>query len=265
MNFVAVEPIVGDLRGLSELEFSKLGNVDGKAMWTGDTLDDDPKPRPPWHPARGVVTSAGAKKVLSFYIFVERFDNGARPIIEVRLREDRPHEITFRIFSARGSKPMRACVLTSTMGNYARLRRLWLKNHIADAYSLYQSARFDRQNGFADHRQWGIDALLVIDGEAVVAARPDELDPVHATYSREVHPHWHYVGKTATQYWRSPARRNLVARVNARKTYWASHAPIPGGVAFENFEMQAPFRPGQEFVFGITPELPSALGFRRAN
>jgi hypothetical protein len=264
MNFVAVEPIVRDLRGLSELEFSKLDHVDGKAMWTSDTLDDDSKPRPPWHPARGVITAPGGKKVLSFYVFVEPFDNGARPIIEVRLREDRPQEITFRIFSARGGKPMRACVLTATMGNYARLRRLWLKDHIADAHALYHSARFSPENGFADHRQWSIDALLVVDGEAVVAARPDEPDPVHATYSRDVHPHWHYVGKTATQYWRSPARPNLLARVNARKTYWASRAPIPGGVAFENFEMQAPFRPGQKFVFGITPELPAALGFYSA-
>jgi hypothetical protein len=265
MNFIAVEPIVRDLRGLSELEFSKLDNAKGKAMWTGDTLNDVPKPRPPWHPARGIVTSVDGKRILSFYVFVESFDNGARPIIEVRLREDAPHEITFRIFSARGGKPMRVCVLTSTMGNYARLRRLWLNVHIADAHALYRSARFDRVDGFADHRQWGIDALLLVDGEAVVAARPDEPDPVHATYSREVQPHWHYVGKTATQYWRSPAGRNLVARVNARQTYWASHAPIPGGVAFENFEMEAPYRPGQKFVFGITPELPEALGFRPAN
>jgi hypothetical protein len=52
-----------------------------------------------------------------------------------------------------------------------------------------------------------------------------------------------------------------VARVNARKTYWASQAAIPGGVAFENFELEAPFRPGQKLVFGITPERPEALGF----
>jgi hypothetical protein len=68
-------------------------------------------------------------------------------------------------------------------------------------------------------------------------------------------------GRTATQYWRAPAGRNLVARVNARKTYWASQAAVPGGVAFENFELEAPFHPGQKFVFGITPDLPAALGF----
>jgi len=261
MNFVAVEPVARGSRGLSELEASALDRVQGKAMWTGDAFDDDPKPRPPWQPARGVISSAGGKKTLSFYLYVEPFDNGARPVVEVRLREDRPHEVAFRVHSARRGAPMRACVLTATMGNYARLRRLWLKDRVVDAHALYRSARFDPAHGFAEHRQWGVGELLVVDGEAVVAAGPDEPDPAHATYDSGVQPHWHYVGKTATQYWRAPAQRNLVARVNARKTYWASHAAIPGGASFENFELEAPFRPGQQFVFGITPELPAALGF----
>jgi hypothetical protein len=229
-------------------------------MWTADTLEDDPKPRPPWQPARGVIRSNGGKQTLSFYLFVEPFANGARPVVEVQLREDRPHEVAFRLFAARGGVPMRACILTATMGNYARLRKVWLNNRVADAHSLYKLAQFN-EVGFADHHKWGVDALLVVDGEALVAARPDERDPVHATYDSNVHPSWHYQGKTATQYWRAVARRNLVARVNARKTYWASNAAIPGGIAFENFELEAPFHSGQKFVFGITPELPAALGF----
>jgi hypothetical protein len=261
MNFVAVEPVARGARGLSELEASALDRVDGKAMWTGDTFEDDPKPRPPWHPARGVVGSAGGHKTLTVYLYVEPFDNGARPVVEVQLREDRPHEVAFRVDSARRGAPMQACVLTATMGNYARIRRLWLKDRVVDAHALYRSARFDPRDGFAEHHQWGVGALLVVDGEAVVAARPDEPDPVHASYASDVHPSWHSVGRTATQYWRAPARRHLVARVNARRTYWASRGAIPGGVAFENFELEAPFHPGQKFVFGVTPELPVALGF----
>jgi hypothetical protein len=260
MNFVAVEPVARGSRGLSELEASALDRVQGKAMWTRDTLEEDPKPRPPWQPARGVVGGASGKKTLSFYVYVEPFANGARPVVEVQLREDRPQEVAFRVFSARGGAPLRACVLTATMGNYARLRKLWLKDRVEEAHELYRSARFG-SNGFADPHQWAVGQLLVVDGEAVVAARPSEPDPAHAAYDSDVAPGWHYQGKTATQYWRAPARPNLVARVNARKTYWASTAAIPGGVAFENFELEAPFRPGQEFVFGITPELPAALGF----
>jgi hypothetical protein len=262
MNFVAVEPVAGGSRGLSELEVSTLDRVAGKAMWTGDALEDDPKPRPPWQPARGVISSVGGKKTLSFYVYVERFKNGARPVVEVQLRADRPHEVAFRVYSGRNGAPMRACVLTATMGNYPRLRRLWLKDRVVDAHALYGSARFDSPDGFAPPRQWAAGELLVVRGQAVVAARPDEPDPTHATYARDVQPHWHYVGQTATQYWRTPAGRDLLARVNARKIYWASRGAIPGGAAFENFELEAPFRPGQEFVFGITPDLPAALGFR---
>ena len=260
MNFVAVEPVAGRSRGLSELEPSALDRAGGKAMWTGDALEDDPKPRPPWQPARGVIGSAGGKKTLSFYLYLEPFDNGARPVVEVQLRADRTHEIAFRVHSARRGLPMRACILTATMGNYARLRRLWLKDRIVDAHAALR----DRPGSILEIRLRPVPSvgrfgeLLVVDGEAVVAAGPDEPDPAHATYASGVQPHWHYVGKTATQYWRAPAQRNLVARVNARKTYWASHAAIPGGAAFENFELEAPFRPGQEFVFGITPELPAA-------
>ena len=41
--------------------------------------------------------------------------------------------------------------------------------------------------------------------------------------------------------------------VNARAAYWASTAPIPGGAAFENFELVEPFRQGREFRFRIEP------------
>ena len=35
--------------------------------------------------------------------------------------------------------------------------------------------------------------------------------------------------------------------------------PIPGGVAFENVELVAPFRSGQEFVFGVSPNTPETV------
>jgi len=96
----------------------------------------------------------------------------------------------------------------------------------------------------------------------VVAATPDEPDPASAHYNAEVAPGWHYRGVRATQYWHARARPDLVVRVNGRQTYWGSRAAIPGGVAYENFELEAPFEPGQEFNFGITPEAPESLGFR---
>jgi len=75
-------------------------------------------------------------------------------------------------------------------------------------------------------------------------------------------PLWHYGGSKVTQYWKKPrgtARDDLHVAVNARYTYWQSRRPIPGGVAFENFELRERFYDGQPFVFGITRETPDQL------
>ncbi len=50
-------------------------------------------------------------------------------------------------------------------------------------------------------------------------------------------------------------RDTLHVRVNGRAKYWASKSPIPGGVSFENFEMVDEFKSGQEFWFGVKPEV----------
>lgn len=261
MNFIAIEPVVGQARGLSELEKSSLDTgVAGKAMWSSDVREEDPQPREPWRPARGLLRTEDGHRTLSFFIVVEPFDNGARPVVEVRLREDRPHEVCLRVFAAAGGKPMRSCILTATMGNYARLRRLYLKDRVEQSRRVYDPFR-PVFAGFAAHRAWGISEMLVRDGEAIVAATPDEPDPANARYAADVTPGWHYRGFLATQYWHSPARPDLVVRVNGRRTYWASRAAIPGGVAYENFELEAPFEPGQEFCFGIIPGTPASLGF----
>jgi hypothetical protein len=36
--------------------------------------------------------------------------------------------------------------------------------------------------------------------------------------------------------------------------------PIPGGAAFENFEMREPFHEGQQIRFGVTRKTPAELG-----
>jgi hypothetical protein len=41
--------------------------------------------------------------------------------------------------------------------------------------------------------------------------------------------------------------------VNGRACYWASAHPIPGGASFENFELGAAYRPGQEYAFSVEP------------
>ena len=261
INFIAIEPIVGDHRGLSELEPSKLDHAPGKAMWTSNDREDDPRPRPPWKPASGKIRKAEGTEQLTFFLFVERFDNGARPVVQVTLRQDRPHEVSLRVFAARGSAPMKVCVLTATMGNYARLRKLWLRDEVVHSTVLWKEPRLNSW-GFTSPQQWGMDRLKREGDEIMVAATPDEADPAKAAYAPEVARSWHYEGRPGTQYWQAVKQKGLVVRVNGRLHYWRSKAPIPGGIAYENFELEAPFRPGQEFRFGVSPRPPEELGFR---
>jgi hypothetical protein len=260
INFIAIEPVVGKDRGLSELEPSTLDKVPGKAMWTGNNLELDPKPRPPWEPATGKVIKVGRRKALTVFVFVEPFKNGAHPVVQLTFRRDRPHEVGLKVFATKGSAPMKACVLTATMGNYARLRHLWLKGEVVDARKVWPAFQPDAW-GFASARQWQVDRLWVVGKEAVVAATPSEANPVRANYAKEVPPWWRYEGKPATQYWRAPRQKDLLARVNGRQTFWATKAQIPGRTSFENFELEAPFQSGQEFTFGVTPQAPAKLGF----
>jgi hypothetical protein len=65
-----------------------------------------------------------------------------------------------------------------------------------------------------------------------------------------------------TQYWRKAStevHNDLQCAVNGRYTYWLSRKPLPGGIAYENFELLEPFRDGQQFTFGVTRRSPGEL------
>jgi hypothetical protein len=102
----------------------------GKLLWTGDT--PEPGPYLPYAISRGTITHPDPAQPdveeLSLYVFMERFANGAHPYLRLSIRSDRPEEIGFEIFHHDGSASMQRCALTATMGNYARLRLLHLKD-----------------------------------------------------------------------------------------------------------------------------------------
>ena len=76
------------------------------------------------------------------------------------------------------------------------------------------------------------------------------------------------------RYWRKPKDKydpSLHVRINGRKYYWAGasgrrrdYVPIPGGVAFENFELREKYYPGQQFYFGLTPKTPEEMNLSAA-
>jgi hypothetical protein len=260
VNFISIEPVVGGVRGQSELETGLQSGRTGLEMWTADTLESATRSKGHDGPAPGVIEREAGREILGFYIILEPFRNGARPIVEVLFQSDRPREVGFRLHSAPGGKPMDSCVLSATMGNYGRLRRLWLQDEVIAAETLWQRPVFDKL-GFLPWKSWGHVRLLQTGGQVLVAATSDEIDPAATRYDPSVPPHWRYAGKPATHYWRGPDNPGVVVRVNGRTHYWGNGGPIPGGVAYENFELEAPFQAGQEFWFGVTEQKPEALGF----
>jgi hypothetical protein len=246
-NFIAVEPVVGGQRDLSELQRSSIDQKPGKFIWTADAVDVAHPPALADIPAAGVVTRDGGAQVLTVWLIVERFDNGAEPILQMTLRSDRPHELRLATFSALGGARMSSCVLTATMGNFARLRHLRLKDRTIEAAELFKRKPINDW-GFFDWAQWPAALLTSATGQVSVSATADlDLQPEPG----DVPAGWRYVGRPAIQRWSTAAGTDVVARVNGRATFWQTHVAIPGGPAFENFELKAPFHTGAQFLYGI--------------
>ncbi len=243
INFIAVEPIVGGSRGFSELERSRLDDAPGLRLWT-----------------ENAPASKTDAERLSVLVRVEKFANGARVALAVTQRSAAPDEIELTIRAEADSAPLEYCILTATMGNKARTRLLWLKNEVASSLKLYPDYK---EAAFAPHVVFGLDRLTrTAAGEVLVAVTTDETDPA-AVVPFPGRPNWRYAGFPVTQYWKKPAgawRDDLQAAVNGRYTYWMSRRPIPGGIAFENFELRERFHAGQRFVFGITRKTPAEFG-----
>jgi hypothetical protein len=253
VNFIAVEPIPrgSTQRGLSELEFSKLDGVRGKRFWSADN-PGDPAPKDSGGPAKGLIEKKDGQEALSIYILVERFDNGAHVYVKLTFWADRPHEVGIAVFAHEDSVPLEHCIVTATMGNYARLRRLHLAKRVVTASDLWPDYR---GYGFADHAKFPLEQLKRNQaGYAIATVETDEADLTAATYAFGTSQHWKYQGKQGLQGWKSERPDpKLQVWVNGRYTYWAGISPIPGGIAFENFEMVAPFRQGDEFIFSVVP------------
>lgn len=253
INFIAIEPIVAgqETRGLSELERSELDNAHGKRFWSADSPDDN-SPQQSNEPARGVIETVNGVEHLTVYVLIERFKSGAHVYLQLRFRADRPHEVGIATFAHADSATLDYCIATATMGNFARLRLLHLAKQVVTPAELWPDYNGDH---FTPHASFPLGQLRRTDaGDAIVDATTDESDPTAAKYHPATNRHWRYAGKRAVQSWRaSDPAEQLEALVNGRRVYWASQAPIPGGVSFENFELKEPFKQGREFVFAVEP------------
>ena len=249
INFIAVEPTVRgqSRRGYSELEHSDLDDQPGKRFWSVDEISDTTV-RSATEPSRGTVH----EDRLEVIIGVERFANGTEVALVARFTANRPYELELTAVRRTSSAALDTCILTATMGNYARLRQLHLADRVVTPDDLWPG--FDG-TAFTEHASFGVAELpRDADGSVVVSATPDEADPAAAHYDDEVQAHWRYRGRLARQTWglREPSDA-VVAQVNARRVYWASTAAIPGGAAFENVELVEPYRDDRTFCFRVEP------------
>jgi hypothetical protein len=253
INFIAVEPVVQGRRGFSELEPSQLDGAAGKRMWASGQGGSTNLV------AGELRIEPGGAQELEVMLRVEKFANGAHVRLLIRQRSNRPDEIELSVFREPDSVPLDYCTLTATMGNMVRTRQLWLKDQVVSSLDLYRDYR---ETGFAPHREFPLARLRRgSDGGVWVAVTNDEEDP-SSVYPFPPSELWHYAGCKVTQYWAKPAgafRDDLAAVVNARFTYWRSTRPVPGGVAFENFELRERFYDGQKSIFGITRRTPREL------
>jgi hypothetical protein len=197
---------------------------------------------------------------LSVRLQIERFGSGAQVWLLASLRTDRPGELCLEAFAHDDSRPLAACILTATMGNLERLRILHLAGRQVTAAELYRDGSGDE---FAPHRHFGLAELpRAADASVLAAATTDEAAPA-AVHPNPADPwYWWYPGTKLTQYWRKPPGtfgKDLRLTVNARRCYWLSQFPIPGGIAFENLELNEPFTQGQTTVFGLSQRTPAEL------
>ena len=255
INFIAFEPVVGGKKGFSELEQSRLDGVRGKRLSVSGPAEGTLSRSP-----HGPGEKEGGEELL-VTVLCEPFENGARVRAELRVSADRPEELRIALFAAEGSAAIEENTVTATMGNYGRLRRATLRDRWLDSREIFKDYVGD---GFADHPDFPLGELpRLAGGDVLVAAVTDEVDP--AAVKIEGLRAWEYRSVPLTQYWRVPAKEvgpSLRLRLNGRRVYWQTRREIPGGIAFENFELRSRFAAGQTFIFGLSRKGPAELGVR---
>ncbi len=261
LNFIAVEPVtpgvgprIGRL-GFSELEMSQLDpGLRGKRMWVhADGKSGEGN-------VSGTLETLHAGKLsierLSVRIDIEPYTaNHAHVYVIASVDSDHPKELRLTPIAEADSAPIEELTLTATMGNFERLRSLWLKDKVVNSRDLYAGYA---ENAFVEKESYPLPEMLRTgDGDAIAFCSSDEANPQYSVGNDKAH--WIYDLPKLTQYWLVPGhdvQPDLRVRVNGRRVYWASDAPVLGGTAFENFEVRERYVPGQTFIFGITEKEP---------
>jgi hypothetical protein len=267
INFIAIEPVVDGKIEFSEISPSAIDGKWGKLFWASDSETDNAYN--PVKESRGIISHPDPNKPeteqLTLFVFTEQLLDKANPYLKLSIRSDRPEEIGIEIFNKPNSAEMDRCALTATMGNYSRLRLLHLNNEVIDSRKLYSEYH---GIDFIEKETYPISTFPKLkDGSPVAIATSNETFaelsswPIDSAYNAK--KGWRYRPNfKLTQYWRKDATGydpSTVLRVNGRTKYWAvaskdpkQYVDLPGGPAFENFELREKYYPGQKFYYGLT-------------
>lgn len=275
INYIAVEPLVDDDMEFSEVSPSSVDGKWGKLFWAAD--DTTNAIFSPYANAHGVISHPDKThpeiEQLSWFVLMEKFLDSADPYLKLSIRNDKPGELCLEIFNHSKNSRMQRCALTATMGNYSKLRLLYLKNQIVDSrkiFSGYDDIEFIEKEPYAAHQ-----LLRNKSGDFLAIASSNEnLSDLSAWAEDSIHlSHWRWRYRPfykLTQYWRVESQgldsNSLQLRVNGRAKYWAGdsqnkkeYMDIMGGPAFENFEMRENYHAGQKFYFGLSLKSPEVL------
>lgn len=259
-NFIAFEPVNhNNVKGFSEMETSRMDEVQGLRFWSGNSPNANEFPAPEF-PAAGKITWTGNQEKLSVYIFSEKFANGSDVYVKATFTAGRPYEVELTTYRPQTAQGVKYFILSATMGNYARLRQLHLKdNRVKTAQQLWPSYT---GTGFTNRDVTNkSDMITDAKGGVWFIASPSEDKPWEAVYAPGTAANWIYRGTTyVTQYLYCPQPQSMITgQVNGRYSYWLSSSPIPGGIAFENFELVENFQIGASYRFGLYPGKPEEL------
>lgn len=267
INFIAVEPVVNGDMEFSEVSPSRVDGKWGKFFWAADSANT--MGFKPYAGTRGIITHPDAAhpetEELSLFVFMEQFLDGANPYLKLSIRSDKPGELGIQIFNHEKSAVMERCALTATMGNYSRLRLLYLKNKVIDSGRLFADYN---DIEFAEKEPYPVNQMLKDKkGDPIAIAESNETFTELSSWPQEpaylTRWHWRYRPfYKLTQYWRVDSAgydSSLQVRANGRAKYWSGgsedkskYVDIPGGPAFENFELRENYHNGQKFYFGLS-------------
>src|SRR5690606_4823394 len=108
----------------------------------------------------------------------------------LRFYEDRPYEVEIAKYASEGSDELENFIVTATMGNYARLRKLYLKNETQSSTKIWPNYVGD---AFTAHAHFPVqDFIDNQKGEVYFVAAPDEKQPQKASYGQDTNHHWKY-------------------------------------------------------------------------